>query len=453
MPMPHLILHTDNHGYRIYRFTTDITIGRHPRSDIFLDSSAGKTISRCHAKIQQSDQGYHLLDCSLNGTLVNDVLITTHRLRHGDQLQIADHLFTYIDDAAIEPIKQCRKAPGAGDSDEVALAETEEVVRCGMINDDLPDAELKAQLAIKGIVVEDELMLALYRDVRVIAHINVPVLILGEPGTGKEKVAQALHDFSQASGKFVAVNCSAIPEGIFESELFGSVKGAFSDAATKAGKLELADNGTLFLDEIGDMSLACQPKLLRFLESRTISRLGETRTRKLNIRIVAATNQDLTGMVNTKAFRLDLFQRLACVRLKIPPLRERKADILPLADFFLAEYARQYDLKPLRISSRASQMMLTYFWPGNVRELASVMLNACVRTREGILRPDHLSAASEEIGSDGGGATGFSTLNDMEKLHIQKALEQAGDNKSKAAALLGISRDTLYKKIQKYKIG
>jgi transcriptional regulator with PAS, ATPase and Fis domain len=450
--MPHLILHIDNHGYKIYRFATDVTIGRHPCSDIFLDSSAGKIISRCHAKIQQDDQGFRLLDCSLNGTLVNDVLITTHRLRHSDQFQIADHLFTFIDDGAVEPINCRRCAPSARDSKEIDLGETEEVIRCDLINDDLPDSELKARLKLKGIVVEDEQMLALYRDVRAIAHINVPVLILGEPGTGKEKIAQALHDFSQVSGQLVSVNCSAIPEGIFESELFGSVKGAFSDAATKAGKLELADNGTVFLDEIGDMNLTCQPKLLRFLETRSFSRLGETRVRKLDIRIVAATNQDLSSMVKDRAFRPDLFQRLACVRLRIPPLRERKSDILPLAFFFIADYARKYDLKPLKISSRASEMLLSYFWPGNVRELASVMLNACVRSRGGTIRTDHLSAASEEIGAVGS-AAGFLPLNDMEKRHIQKALEEAGNNKSKAAALLGISRDTLYKKIQKYKIG
>ena len=450
--MPHLILHTDNQGCKIFRFATDVTIGRHPRSDIFLDSCAGKTISRCHAKILQDDQGFQLLDCSLNGTLVNEVLITTHRLQNGDRFQIADHLFTYIDDTAVEPVRHNHCTPTARDSDGIGLGETEEVVRCDRINDDLPVAELKSWLKLKGIIVEDEKMLALYGDVRAIAHINVPVLILGEPGTGKEKVAQALHDFSRAGGQFVAVNCSAIPESLFESELFGSVKGAFSDAATKPGKLELADNGTLFLDEVGDMSLACQPKLLRFIENRTISRLGETRLRKLDIRIVAATNQDLSGMVKDRTFRPDLFQRLACVRLKIPPLRERKLDILPLADFFIVDHARKYGLKPLRISSRASQMMLSYFWPGNVRELASVMLNACVRARGGTIQPDHLSAASEEIGADGS-AAGFQTLNDMEKLHIQKALEEAGDNKSRAAALLGISRDTLYKKIQKYKIG
>jgi transcriptional regulator with PAS, ATPase and Fis domain len=451
--MPYLILHADNHGYKIFRFVADISIGRHPSSDILLASIEDKTISRCHAKIQRDTKGYLLQDCSLNGTRMNNELIKAHRMRHGDQFEISGHLFTFIEDAAVEPISESRPVQSLNSTVEPPLGETEEVVRCDRVGDDIPDTELKSRLKRMGIVVEDEQMLALYRDVREISRINVPVLILGEPGTGKEKVAQALHEFSMAAGQFVAVNCSAIPEGIFENELFGSVKGAFSDAATKPGMLELADNGTLFLDEIGDMSLVCQPKLLRFLETRSISRLGETRIRELNLRIVAATNQDLTSMIKSETFRPDLFQRLTCIRLRIPPLRERKQDILPLTEFFLADYARKYDLKPLKISKRAAQMMGTYYWPGNVRELANIILNVTVRTRTDTIGVEHLNAASEEMEAFGSGLdTGFPSLNDIEKSHIQKALEQTSDNKSKASELLGISRDTLYKKIQKYKI-
>jgi transcriptional regulator with PAS, ATPase and Fis domain len=324
---------------------------------------------------------------------------------------------------------------------------------CAAIDECLPNLQLKERLKSSGIIVEDEKMLALYRDIYAISHINVPVLILGEPGTGKEKVAQAVHDFSEASGEFVAVNCSAIPENLFESELFGSMKGAFSDAQTKSGKLETAENGTLFLDEIGDMGLTCQPKLLRFLESRSISRLGETRIRSLNLRIVAATNQDLNAMVNKKKFRPDLFQRLACVKLNVPPLRKRKKDILPLANFFLANHVQQYGLKPQEISSQASQIMMSYHWPGNIRELSNIMLNVCVRARGRKIMPAHLTSASEEIEKfDVSVDTDFVPLSEMEKNHIHKALMQTNNNKSKACAILGISRDTLYKKIRKYDI-
>lgn len=447
--MPHLILNANDQSYKLFHFTSDISIGRHPGNDIILDSDPSNTISRCHANIQQDHEGFLLIDCSLNGTRVNDERIKSHRLSDGDQFNIADYTFTFIEDAAIEPITAHRQAL-ASQSD---LKETEEVVRCDRVQGELSDRELMSRLKAEGIVVADPRMLALFHDVHAMSRINVPVLVLGEPGTGKEKVAQALHSFSQAEGEFVALNCSAIPENLFESELFGSVKGAFSHASTKPGKLELADNGTLFLDEIGDMSLACQPKLLRFLESRSISRLGETRERHLNLRIVAATNQDLTHMIKSHTFRSDLFQRLACVKLTIPPLRERKQDILPLANKFISDYTRQYDLAPLKISKQASEIMLSYHWPGNVRELANIMLNMCVRMGGGTIMPDHLISASEEIGASGGDADrAFPSLNDMEKIHIQKALNEAGNNKSKAAALLGISRDTLYKKIQKYTI-
>jgi transcriptional regulator with PAS, ATPase and Fis domain len=409
------------------------------------------TISRCHANIQQDDQGFQLVDCSLNGTRVDNERIKTHRLHHGDQFHIADYTMTFVEDGAVDPT--CRNAIGikAQQATEGTMSATEEIVRCDSILDDISDGKLKKQLENQSIILEDQRMLTLFRDVRNVAKINVPVLIQGEPGTGKEKVAQALHHFSKVEGEFVALNCSAIPESLFENELFGSVKGAFSDAETKPGKLEQANNGTLFLDEIGDMILACQPKLLRFLECRSISRLGETRSRDLDIRIIAATNQDLNKMTETQAFRSDLFQRLACIKLRIPPLRERKKDILPLAKFFLANYARQYSLDPMTISRQAAQMMLSYYWPGNVRELANIMLNVYVRSSGDTITADHLASAASEIEAFGDGANpAFPSLKDMEKIHIQKALKETDNNKSKAAALLGISRDTLYKKIQKY---
>jgi transcriptional regulator with PAS, ATPase and Fis domain len=447
--MPYLILRAGENGYKIYHFTSDVSIGRHPNSDIVLASDRHNTISRYHAHIQHDQQGFSLQDSSLNGTLVNDELIQTHRLSDGDQFQVANYTFTFIEDTEVEPIKKSQMVL----SSEPDLKETEEIVRCDRVMGDLSDPELMSRLKTYGIIVADQRMLALFHDVHSISHINVPVLILGEPGTGKEKVAQALHGFSQSKGEFVAVNCSAIPENLFESELFGSVKGAFSDAATKPGKLELADKGTLFLDEIGDMSLASQPKLLRFLESRMVSRLGDTRDRQLNLRIVAATNQDLTHMIQSQTFRADLFQRLACVKLKIPPLRERKQDILPLAKKFIGDFTSQYDLTPLKITKQAADLMLSYDWPGNVRELANIMLNICVRIRGDSIMPVHLISASEEMGaSESKLQNRFPSLNDMERIHIQKALDETDNNKSKASKLLGISRDTLYKKLQKYKI-
>jgi transcriptional regulator with PAS, ATPase and Fis domain len=451
--MPYVIVDAGTCGHQLYHFIANITLGRHSGNDIVLNSDENKTISRKHAAIRHDGEAYVLVDTSLNGTFMGNVLIKQHRLRHGDQFQIADFSMTFIDDTAVVPgtkrgSAQKGQAP-AMDRDE----KTDRVTNCAAIHADVSDLRLREKLKSAGIIVEDQQMLTLYRDIHAVARINVPILILGEPGTGKEKVAQAIHDFSKASGEFVAVNCSAIPENLFESELFGSVKGAFSDAQSKIGKLEAADNGTLFLDEIGDLGLTCQPKLLRFLENRTISRLGETRVRTLNLRIVAATNQDLTAMIEKKKFRPDLFQRLACVKLNIPPLRKRKKDILPLANFFLTKYTRQYDLKPLEISPQASQIMRAYHWPGNVRELSNIMLNICLRARGKKIMPSHLNAASEAMGKiDADVATDFVSLKDMEKNHILSALKQAKNNKTKACTLLGISRDTLYKKIRKYNL-
>lgn len=451
--MPYLIVNSDRCGYKLYHFGTNVSIGRHECNDIILNSDENKTISRRHATIWHDRQEYLLVDSSLNGTLIENELIKKHRLRHGDQFQIADFIITFIDDTAVEPAEERRLAQDAQSAGTERDEKTVKVMNCAAISEDVSDLKLKERLKSAGIIVEDEQILALYRDIHAVSHINVPILILGEPGTGKEKVAQAVHDFSKASGEFVAVNCSAIPESLFESELFGSMKGAFSDAQTKSGKLEVAENGTLFLDEIGDMGLASQPKLLRFLESRSISRLGETRVRNLNLRIVAATNQDLNAMIEKKTFRPDLFQRLACVKLNIPPLRKRKKDILPLANFFLANYAQQYALKPKEISKQASQIMLSYHWPGNVRELSNIMLNVCVRARGKKIMPAHLTSASEEIGEfDIDVDPDFVSLREMEKNHIHKALKQANNNKTKACAMLGISRDTLYRKIHKYKI-
>jgi transcriptional regulator with PAS, ATPase and Fis domain len=451
--MPYLIVNKGTCGLKLFKFTKNISIGRHSSNEIILNSEENKTISRKHAAVLSDEQGYLLVDSSLNGTRIENVRIKKHRLSHGEQFQIADFFITFIDDTAVEPAYEQRLAQSAQPSRQDRDEKTVRAMCSAAIQENVSDTKLKKQLKNSGIIVEDEQMLALFQDIYAISHINVPILILGEPGTGKEKLAQAVHDFSEASGEFVAVNCSAIPENLFESELFGSVKGAFSDAQTKSGKLEAAENGTLFLDEIGDMGLTSQPKLLRFLESRSISRLGETRIRNLNLRIVAATNQDLNAMVKEKIFRPDLFQRLACVKLHIPPLRNRKKDILPLAEFFLANYARQYGLKPLEISRQASQIMLSYRWPGNVRELSNIMLNVCVRARGQKITPDHLTLASEEMGAfDASIDADFVSLKEMEKNHIHKALKQAKNNKSKACEMLGISRDTLYKKIHKYNI-
>jgi len=306
-------------------------------------------------------------------------------------------------------------------------------------------------LAQEGIIVESDEMVALYRDVKAVAGLNVPVLIVGEAGSGKEHVAHALHNYSQASGNFIALNCSSIPEGLFESELFGCVKGAFNNAIDKPGKLELANDGTLFLDEIGDMSLVLQPKLLRFIEDKELTRLGDMKTKKVNVRIIAATNQDLKAMMQRGAFREDFFQRLACIKLNVLPLRERKKDIGPIADFFVSKFSREYHWEASRISANAMKILMQYHWPGNIRELKNVLLSVLVRVQGKTVYPRHLTAVSEDMGATAKGTSrSFLSMEDMEKRHIMEALERTDWNKAEAARLLEISRDTLYKKIRKY---
>ena len=453
--MPYLIINKDPMGYKVVKFSNSIRIGRVEDNDIFLNDPNDKAISRYHAYIDQKKGEYTLHDRSTNGTLVNNEYIKEYQLSHSVTFQIADYFFTFIEDSKAESIERNSQSRGdkAYKKDE-SFDETATVIIKKPSVELQQSIDLKERLKKEGIIVESEKMIALYRDVREIARINVPVLIFGESGSGKEKVAHTLHVFSKAKGDFIALNCSSIPEGIFESELFGSVKGAFHDAADKPGKMELANNGTIFLDEIGDMNLSLQPKLLRFLEHKTLTRLGDTVIKNINVRVVAATNQDLKNMVKEKKFRHDFYQRLACIKLNIPPLRERKEDILPLAKFFLSKFSKEHNLKVHRISDEAKKMLLEYYWPGNVRELSNILLSASVRSRGKAIYPAQLSAASEKIEarSQRPVKEEFLSMNDMEKIHIKGALERTNWNKADAAKLLGISRDTLYKKIEKYNI-
>jgi len=320
------------------------------------------------------------------------------------------------------------------------------------IKDEKDNLQKRVKLK-EDIVIESKKSKKLYQDVQAIADINVPALITGESGSGKEWVARALHELSKRSGEFIALNCSAIPENLFESELFGCVKGAYHNAVDKPGKLELAEGGTLFLDEIGDMLLSLQPKLLRFLENNEIARLGETKIRKINARIVAATNQDLLTMIEEKRFRLDLYQRLACLKLNSSPLRERKEDILPLIDFFLKKFSEKYSWKIPRISEPALEKLLEYHWPGNIRELENLILGLSVRVRGGIIYPRDLTSVSESFKDVmEHPVEPFLSMKGMEKKYIQKALCLACGNVSDAARFLEIGRATLYEKIKKYQI-
>jgi len=289
---------------------------------------------------------------------------------------------------------------------------------------------------------------------RIAAAARTPVLIRGESGTGKERVAHAIHALSpRAAGPWVTLNCSAIAEGLLESEMFGHEKGAFTDAvASKRGLLELADGGTLFLDEVGDLSPALQPKLLRVIETQAFRRVGGQRERAVDVRFVAATNRDLNELIRQGRFREDLYYRLNVAGIDVPPLRERRQDILPLARHFLDRAASVMGLRHRGLTPAAEERLAAYAWPGNARELRNVLERALILSGGDLIRPDHLP---RELCAEAPCAepehSGFSLpLADMEACHIRRVLDLCKGNKTKAAGLLGITRLTLRNKVKQY---
>jgi transcriptional regulator with PAS, ATPase and Fis domain len=288
-------------------------------------------------------------------------------------------------------------------------------------------------------------------------------LLEGESGTGKDVLAQFIHHYGRRhEGPFVALNCAAIPETLMESELFGHEKGAFTDArASKAGILEIASNGTIFLDEIGEMPLTLQAKLLRVLEEQTFRRLGGVRDIQVDVRVVAATNQKLTEAIEEGKFRLDLYYRLNVIQVLLPALRERREDIIPLAEHFVRLYNTKFKRNIQGISHSAAAMLLAHDWPGNVRELRNVIERAMVLEEAEWIQGSSLRiessgnapAAEEPLLSRGAPEAPFQvSLEEAEKNLVMKALEKAGGNQTRAAVLLGITRDTLRYKMKKFSL-
>ncbi|MFO7890175.1 MAG: sigma-54 dependent transcriptional regulator [bacterium] len=281
------------------------------------------------------------------------------------------------------------------------------------------------------------------------------VLILGESGTGKELVANAIHFLSnRASQPFIKLNCSAIPENLLESELFGHEKGAFTDArTTKKGLFELAHGGTIFLDEISSMKLTLQPKILRVIESQIFRRIGGTTDINIDVRVIAASNTDLRRLVNQQEFRDDLYYRLKVLEIKLPPLRERKEDILLLAKYYIQLYNKEFNKDIQKIDKKTEKMLHNYSWPGNVRELKNVIERSVILCNDEILTSDYLPMELQEEKSPVVNKSfGEVSLQEMEKQHILHILKTTDGNKSKASRILNISRSTLREKLKSYKI-
>jgi transcriptional regulator with GAF, ATPase, and Fis domain len=306
-----------------------------------------------------------------------------------------------------------------------------------------------------GMVGVAERMRAVYTMIDRVAPTTSTVLIQGETGTGKELIARAIHAASRRSHQpVVTVDCSALAENLLESELFGHVKGAFTGAlGDRRGLFEAAGGGTCFLDEVGELSLCMQAKLLRILQEREVRRVGGTDSFKVHVRVIAATNKDLAGLVAEGRFREDLFYRLSVVTVVLPPLRERREDIPPLASHFLRSYRAANEQPPCAISPEAMALLVAHDWPGNVRELQHAVERAAALTPNSILVPEDLPpglvGASRGAGPSAGPAL---SLQDVVRGHLRYVLRKARWNKKLAAQLLGIHRRTLYRLTKRYGI-
>jgi DNA-binding NtrC family response regulator len=274
-------------------------------------------------------------------------------------------------------------------------------------------------------------------------------LITGEHGTGKEVVARTIHSLSLRSGRpLITVNTGGLAEGVFESELFGHVKGAFTDARTdRIGRFELADSGTIFLDEVGNVPIHQQAKLLRVLESREMERVGSSRSKSIDVRVISATNIDLQGACQSGQFREDLLFRLNTVELHLPALRERKEDIPALATHFLSQYATRYRRQVKGFDPAALQVLLQYAWPGNVRELEHTLERAVLMCRTDQIQPGDLGLNSQRAQAHNLEELSLETV---ESILIRKALQRFQGNVSQAAEALGLSRGALYRRMEKY---
>ena len=293
-------------------------------------------------------------------------------------------------------------------------------------------------------------MLELRAIVEKVAETDANVLITGENGTGKEMLAREIHALSNRYRKdMVTVDMGAVTETLFESELFGHKKGAFTDAhADRPGKFEVAEGGTLFLDEIGNLPYRLQSKLLTVLQSRTVVRVGSNEPISVNIRLICATNGNLDEMVAQGKFREDLLYRINTIHVEIPPLRERKEDIVPLAELFVQRFAKQYDKGQMILSDTARRKLQMHPWYGNIRELEHAIEKAIIISEGGILTDAHFHFPKKSLSPDKESA--IETLEDMELVMIRKAIDKCGGNLSAVAAQLGITRQTLYNKMKKH---
>lgn len=319
--------------------------------------------------------------------------------------------------------------------------------------------ELTQKYIFQGMVGKNPYMLEIFSLIERVAKHSVSVLITGETGTGKEMVARAIHNLSPRQSKnLVIFDCTTIPETLFESELFGYLKGAFTGAdASKDGLFKVANGGTIFLDEIVEVPVGIQPKLLRVLEDHQFRPIGSNKNVKVDARVISASSHDLREEIKKGDFREDLFHRINVVEIELPPIRKRKADIPLLCSYFLYKYNQRLSKKVKGISQRAQKVLLDYLWPGNVRQLENIIERSVILSQENFLDindlPDYLrDIVGRDEMEDDFYPYSFLSLEEVEKKHILRVLKRTKNNKRKAAKILNLSRQSLYRKIKKYDI-
>jgi transcriptional regulator with PAS, ATPase and Fis domain len=434
---PSLIVVTGPSLGRVVALGEGISIGRDSSNHLVINDLA---LSRHHCRLDVGPHQTLLTDIdSLNGTLVNDVPIRSHALAEGDQIRIGDSILLFV---AGQPAPAPASQPGS-----TAIAAL--FVDAGTA----PQMQFTSDRTIvHDLIGESEPMRDIYRRIGRAAPTDSTVLIQGESGTGKELVARAIHANSErARGPFVAINCAALPEGLMESELFGHEKGAFTGAiGQKRGRIELGDGGTIFFDEIGELPLPLQAKLLRVLQERTIERVGGARSVPVNIRVVAATNRDLSLAAKDGSFRQDLFYRLNVVNLEVPPLRERQDDLPLLITYFVRKHAARSRRKVRGVTREARARLIAYGWPGNVRELENAIERALVLGSgewvEAEDLPEYLLEGPPTSKREDDGY--HVAVSDAKRRVIRDALQRAGGNVAKAARQLGLQPTYLHRLIR-----
>lgn len=338
----------------------------------------------------------------------------------------------------------------------VALALEAQELQCGMRSEECGmNSKERSQLNTKHstlnttIVGSSPALTQVLDTIQRVAPTNAPVLILGESGTGKELIAEAIHRQSRrASESFVKVNLGGVSQSLFESEMFGYRKGAFTGAvADRAGRFELADKGTIFLDEIGDLDLASQVKLLRVLQDQTFEPLGDSHTIQVNVRVVCATNADLPKLIEDGRFREDLYYRINLITVHLPPLRERKDDIPALAAYFINKQCEANTLPPVTLSDDAVKRLKSFSYPGNIRQLKNIVERAVLMSGKSVITAEDI-----ELPAEHSTLNTISTLEEQERTAIENAMREYDGNLSKVAEALGLSRGALYRRLEKYNL-